>query len=82
MPDTPQPPWWRSTAALVVLSFLLVGGFLLLTEHRSHVLGIFPYLLLLACPLLHLFHGHDGHRRHARSGEAQHSPAEHDRAAP
>lgn len=40
------------------LVFLLVG------EHRVHVLGWAPYLLLLLCPLLHLgMHGsHGGHR--------------------
>jgi hypothetical protein len=30
-----------------------------------------PYLLLLACPLMHLFHGHGGHGRnhHPPRGE-------------
>lgn len=32
-----------------------------LYEHRAHVSAALPYLLLLACPLMHLFHGH-GHR--------------------
>lgn len=59
------PPWWRRKIWLVALNFALVGSFLLLTEHRPHVLGSLPYLLLLACPLLHLFHGH----RH-RSGRS------------
>jgi hypothetical protein len=31
-------------------------------EHLSHALGLLPYVILLACPLLHLFHGHGGHR--------------------
>ncbi|WP_349770406.1 DUF2933 domain-containing protein [Polaromonas sp.] len=39
----------------------LVGGFYLLREHWSHVAGNWIYLLLLACPLMHLFHGHGGH---------------------
>ncbi|MDH4581590.1 DUF2933 domain-containing protein [Pseudomonas sp. BN415] len=44
--------------------FAIIAGFFLLTEHRAHVLGILPYLLLAACPLMHLFmhHGHGGHR--------------------
>ena len=47
----------------VFIGFVLVAGFLLFTEHRAHVLGALPYLLLLACPLMHLFmhHGH-GHQ--------------------
>lgn len=46
-------------------SFLIIAVFYLLTEHRTHVYGILPYLLLLACPLMHLFHGkHGGHGNH------------------
>ena len=44
----------------VLLGFLAIAGFFLLTEHKAHVLGVLPFLLLLACPLLHLFH----HGRH------------------
>ena len=50
----------------VLLGFLAVAGFFLLTEHRAHVLGALPFLLFLACPLLHLFH-HGGH------GESSHA---------
>lgn len=46
----------------VFVGFLLVAGFFLLTEHQAHVFGALPYLLLLACPLMHFFgHGHGGH---------------------
>jgi hypothetical protein len=47
----------------VLIGFLAVAAFFLWTEHRAHVLGILPYLLVLACPLMHLFH-HHGHRHH------------------
>ncbi len=50
------------TALLMVA---LVGGFYLLREHWNHVAGNWIYLLLLACPLMHLFHGHGGHGGHA-----------------
>jgi len=59
--------------------FLLVAGFYLATEHTAHLFGVLPFLLVLACPLMHLFHhhGHGGHRpalpgapvADARSGE-------------
>ena len=39
----------------------LIGAFFLLREHWGHVAGYWPYLLLLACPVMHLFHGHHGH---------------------
>jgi hypothetical protein len=53
-------------AKLALIGFVAVAGFFLLTEHRAHLFGILPYVLLLLCPLLHLFmHGrHGGHGRH------------------
>lgn len=57
---------WRSGLAL--LGFLAIAAFFLLSEHRAHALGILPYVLLLLCPLLHLF-GHGGHGHGAGKGE-------------
>jgi len=54
--------WPLKTALLMVA---LVGGFYLLREHWNHVAGNWIYLLLLACPLMHLLHGHGGHGGHA-----------------
>ena len=60
--DRANPPWWRTPFGIVLCGFLLIGAFFLLTEHTAHVFGALPYLLLLACPLMHLFmhHGHGG----------------------
>lgn len=44
----------NSLRRLVLYAFLAVLGFFLVTEHRAHVFGILPYLLLFACPLFHL----------------------------
>ena len=47
---------------LAAISLVLVVSFFLLREHWGHMLGLAPYLVLLACPLLHLLHRHgDGH---------------------
>lgn len=54
---------------LALLGFLAAAGFYLWTEHRAHVLGVLPYLVLAACPLMHLFH-HHGHR-HAHRGNRE-----------
>jgi hypothetical protein len=64
----PQTSFWRSKAGIVTCGFLLIGAFFLLTEHWVHVLGVLPYLLILACPLMHLFmhRGHSVHRWHQR----------------
>ena len=55
--------WLHSRVGLVSVAFLAIAAFFLLTEHRAHLFGILPYLLLFACPLLHwLMHGsHEGH---------------------
>lgn len=46
----------------VALSLAVLGLYLLVT-HTGHVLTALPYLILVACPLLHLFgHGH-GHSK-------------------
>lgn len=58
----------------VFLGFAAVAAFFLFTEHRAHLFGFLPYLLLLACPLMHLFHhgGHGGgHRGHGHDAGAQ-----------
>jgi hypothetical protein len=57
-----EQPWWRSPTGLVTIGFLGVAGFFLLTEHTAHVFGVLPWLLIAACPLMHLFmhHGHGG----------------------
>lgn len=43
--------------------FLAIAIFFLWEEHRAHILGAVPYVLLLLCPFIHLFmhRGHGGH---------------------
>ncbi len=55
----------------VLTGFLLIAGFFLWTEHRAHLLGILPYLLLAACPLMHLFHHRHAHHGHGASEAAR-----------
>jgi hypothetical protein len=61
----------RSRAAIAAAVLLATAGFFLLLEHRVHGWGVLPYLLLLACPLMHLFHhgGHGGHGGHTGQAE-------------
>ena len=61
---------FRSRSGLVLLAFLAIAGFFVVKEHTAHVLGVLPYLLVLACPLLHFLHGGHGgrHRGHGPHG--------------
>jgi hypothetical protein len=58
--------FWSARSFIVWLALSLIAGFLLLSEHRAHILGVGLWLLILACPLLHIFmHGrHGGHGGH------------------
>lgn len=66
--------FWRSRSGIALLILGAVAAFFLLSEHRAHALGALPYLLILVCPLMHLFmhhgHGHD-HAGHQHSGETE-----------
>lgn len=70
-PSHPEhAPGMPTRSKWVLAGFIAIALFFLLTQHRAHLFGILPYLLLLACPLMHLFH-HHGHHRHAASGQGQ-----------
>jgi hypothetical protein len=64
--DTTQRGFLASPAGIVLLGFLIIGGALLFTEHRAHVLSVLVWLPLLLCPLMHVFmhRGHGSHGRH------------------
>jgi len=52
-----------SKAGFIVTLSIAALGVYLLWNHSGHVLAAAPYLLLLACPLMHLFGHHHGHSR-------------------
>ncbi|MEO5658332.1 MAG: DUF2933 domain-containing protein [Polaromonas sp.] len=64
--ENPQAFWGsRYSIGLIVIG--AVAGYFLLTEHRAHFFGALPFLLLLACPLMHVFM-HGGHGHHHADG--------------
>lgn len=54
----------RKVGRWVFWGFALIAFYFLYTEHRAHLFAALPYLLLAACPLMHLFHHHGGHGHH------------------
>ncbi len=71
--------WFMSRGSLVVCVVLVTVGILLITGHEAHLLGALPYLLLLACPLMHLFM-HGGHHPHHGAPSKNHT--DHDASNP
>jgi hypothetical protein len=57
-------PRYRSRLNLAFCGFIAIAGFFLPAEHWAHVVPVLPWLLLLLCPLMHLF----GHGVHGRRG--------------
>ncbi len=55
--------FWGSRYSIGLIVLGAVAAYFLLSEHRAHVFGALPFLLLLACPLMHVFmhHGQRGH---------------------
>lgn len=71
--DNPQ----RFRTKWVFFGFLLIAGYFLVTEHRAHLYGWLSaygiWLLLLACPLMHMFmhHDHGSHGNHPSEKNGQ-----------
>jgi len=62
-PRTDSSRGSRSRTTILVLWCLAVVALYFVVEHRAHVFGVLPYLVLLACPVMHLFmHRHHGGR--------------------
>jgi hypothetical protein len=59
-------------------AFLAIALFFLWQEHRAHLLGALPWVLLALCPILHLFlhrgegHGGGDHAEHGAAGRSGH----------
>ena len=76
----PSPRWYRTRNGQLLLAAVAVAGLYALTQHWEHTLSALPWLLLLACPLLHVFMhgghgGHGGHRGHDGHDEAGRGPS-------
>ena len=67
--------WLRSRSGLILIAFLVIAAFFLVTEHRAHLFGLLPYALLVLSLLLLLFirqgqnsnNTHDNH--HSEEGK-------------
>jgi hypothetical protein len=61
--------------ACVYIGGLIAGTFLII-QHWVHIPVFLPYLVFLACPLMHLFmhHGHGSHHEHGDANKRTQDP--------
>lgn len=63
--------WWKTRDGIITIVFMAFIGFYLIAEHQAHVYQALPWLIILACPFMHIFMhgGHGGHGNHKDEGE-------------
>jgi hypothetical protein len=66
-----QRSFWFTPKGLAALGLIGAASYFLLMEHRQHVWQYLPFLIILLCPLMHVFmHGrHGGHGGHGSHGD-------------
>jgi hypothetical protein len=62
--DQAPPRVWRSRFGIGWIVLAGIAGWFLWTEHRAHLFAYWPFAVLLACPLMHLFMHHGHHEHH------------------
>jgi hypothetical protein len=66
--DHGTDPWAPRGKAIFAL-FAAIGAYFQIVEHGAHIIPYLPWVLLAACPLVHIFmhggHGGYGDRRHS-----------------
>lgn len=61
--------WLSSRTGTATLIVVVVAGVLIYMDHTAHLFGAIPYLLLLACPLMHIFRHRAHEHHHGRRSE-------------
>ena len=55
-------PLWKSKTGIALIMLAVIAVFYVAREHFGHISQALPYLILLLCPLMHMFgHNHGGH---------------------
>jgi hypothetical protein len=69
--------FWLTPTGFAAMGLIASVTYFLLMEHRQHIVAFLPYLILLLCPLMHVFmhgsHGHAGgdHHNHQEKPESE-----------
>mgnify|MGYP001167885605 CR=1 FL=1 len=68
--------FWLTPNGIGAMGLIAAVSYFLFMEHRQHLFQFLPFLILLLCPLMHIFM-HGGHG-HGSGGHGGHDQAEHD----
>jgi len=64
--------FWKTPSGLAALGLIGAATYFLVIEHHQHIFAFLPFLIFLACPLMHLFmHGNHGHSKHEENEESK-----------
>ena len=70
-----RKPWWKTPFGVAWTALFLIAAFLLIQDHAAHIGNYWIWLILLACPLMHIFmHGH--HKHNSNEKEKHDEPHE------
>ena len=65
--------FWLTPKGISAIGLIGAATYFLFMEHRQHVFEFLPFLILLACPLMHIFmhKGHGGHEHKEEGADKQ-----------
>lgn len=63
-------PWWKKPKGIITMLILTTIGLYLIIVHKQHVIGALPFLVILICPLMHIFM-HRGHKHHGKDKDSK-----------
>lgn len=69
-----KSPWFKTPFGILAIILFVAAAYSIWTEHRVHLYNLLPLLVILICPLMHLFM-HRNHGGHSNPTEETHRHA-------
>ena len=68
---------WKTRSGQAVIFTIGLASVIIIVEHGEHLLPYAPYLLLLLCPVLHIFmhRKHDSHEVNSKTRKPEDNDA-------
>lgn len=70
-----QRSFWSTPTGWAALGLIAAVSYFLLVEHRQHFFEYLPFIIILLCPLIHVFmHGSHGKHEHQDTSKENETP--------